>query len=92
VRAYLRAIRDSLFVRLLRRLLRFCHHGGEIVIGNFGNYNPTRTYMEIFGGWELQHRSAEHLTALALEAGSPPEAIRIGAEPEGVNLFLHIRA
>jgi SAM-dependent methyltransferase len=81
---------ESLFVRLLRRLLRFAQPGGEVVVGNFGDYNPTRSYMELLGGWRLIHRSREHLHALAAEAGATPENVSIGAEPEGVNLFLHV--
>lgn len=81
---------DNLFVRLLRSFLKHCLPGGEIVIGNFGEYNPSRLYMEL-GGWKLFHRSAEQLLSLAQQAGVPVERARIGIEPEGVNLFLHIK-
>ena len=84
-------LEDRLFVRLLRRLLRFTDAGGEVVVGNFGNSNPTRNYMELLGGWRLIHRGRDQLQALAAEAGAARENISIGAEPEGVNLFLHIR-
>ena len=84
-------LEDRLFVRLLRRLLRFTEPGGEVVVGNFGDYNPTQNYMELLGGWRLIHRSREHLHALAAEAGARFEKVAIGVEPEGVNLFLHIR-
>jgi SAM-dependent methyltransferase len=82
---------DRQFVFLLRHLLRFVVPGGEVVVGNFSPNNPTRIYMEVFGDWVLQHREADHLLALACEAGAPDSAIRIGQEPEGVNLFLHIQ-
>lgn len=84
-------LEDRLFVRLLRRLLRFTEAGGEVVVGNFGDSNPTRNYMELLGGWRLIHRGRDHLQALAAEAGAARENISVGAEPEGVNLFLHIR-
>ena len=84
-------LEDRLFVRLLRRLIRFTQPGGEVVVGNFGDYNPTRNYMEILGGWRLIHRSREQLIALAMQAGVLRECISIGAEAEGVNLFLHVR-
>jgi len=35
---------DGLFVRLLRRLLRFAEPNGEVVVGNFHPSNPTRNY------------------------------------------------
>jgi SAM-dependent methyltransferase len=81
---------DRLFVRLLRRLLRFTGDGGEVVIGNFGENNPTRNYMELLGRWTLLHRNHDHLRSLAVEAGAKIGNVKIGAEPEGVNLFLHI--
>lgn len=81
---------DNLFVRLLKSFLKHSLPGGEIVIGNFGEYNPSRLYMEL-GGWKLFHRSAEQLLALAQRAGVAVERARIGVEPEGVNLFLHIK-
>jgi SAM-dependent methyltransferase len=83
-------LKDRLFVRLLKRLMRFAKPGAEVVIGNFSMVNPSRSYMELVGGWKLLHRSDDHLRDLALQAGAEPGQIRIGAEPEGVNLFLHI--
>jgi extracellular factor (EF) 3-hydroxypalmitic acid methyl ester biosynthesis protein len=84
-------LEDRLFVRLIRRLLRFTEDRGEVVVGNFGDHNPTRNYMELLGRWKLIHRDRDHLRSLAKEAGAKEENISIGAEPEGVNLFLHIR-
>ncbi len=80
---------DRLFVRLLTRLLRLTRRGGEVIVGNFGEDNPSRPYME-FGHWFLNHRSAEHLTDLALKAGVGPEQVRVEREPEGINLFLRV--
>src|SRR6202007_1419306 len=81
---------DRLFVRVVKRLLHAVRDGGELVIGNFGPDNPSRTYMEVLGQWHLQHRSASRLSALATQAGVPPESVRVECEPEGVNLFLRI--
>ena len=47
--------------------------------------------MELLGGWRLIHHSREHLHALAAAADTALENVYIGSEPEGVNLFLHIR-
>ena len=84
-------LNDALFVRLLKAFLRHCLPGGEIVVGNFGDYNPSRNYMEVLGGWKLIHRSRERLVSLSELAGVALEHIRIDQEEEGVNLFLHIR-
>jgi hypothetical protein len=82
---------DHVFVRLLHRLLTFSAPGGELIIGNFSRQNPSRSFMELFGEWFLYHRSPAELIALAKAAGAKEENIRVGQEPECVNLFLHIR-
>jgi len=82
---------DNTFVRLLNRYVCFLEENGEMVIGNFSTENPTRNYMEIVGDWRLNHRSADRLIALATSSGIDPKNIRVGQEPEGVNLFLHIK-
>lgn len=81
---------EALVIRLLRRLRRALAPGGELVVGNFGEYNPTRPYMEVLGEWRLHHRSPELLRELAQAAGVESADVSVGAEPEGVNLFLHI--
>ena len=80
---------DKVFQAVLRRLLPAVADQGELVIGNFAplGHHP---YME-FGGWTLHYRSAEELVSLAQGCGVAAEAIHIGAEPEAVNLFLHIK-
>ena len=83
-------LNDGLFVRLLKRLIRFTRKGGEVVVGNFGHHNLTRTWMDNFGEWELVHRGDDDLTGLGVSAGIAPAEMRIGREPDGVNLFLHI--
>ena len=82
---------DRYFVHLLSALLRVVKPGGEVVIGNFSDFNPSRDYMEVFGDWNLRHRSQETLRALAAQAGATPEQVQVMWEPEGVNYFLHIR-
>ena len=82
---------DRLFIILLRRLITYVKPGGEVVIGNFGDNNPSRAYMELLGEWYLEHRSEERLTRLAEEAGVSTDAVKIDREPENVNLFLRIR-
>jgi extracellular factor (EF) 3-hydroxypalmitic acid methyl ester biosynthesis protein len=81
---------DRVFQAALRRLLPAVADGGELIIGNFTSGHRSQAYME-FAGWFLHHRSGEQLTALAQRCAVDRDAIHIGAEPEGVNLFLHIR-
>lgn len=82
---------DRSFVYLLKALMAVTRRGGEVVVGNFSDFNPSRDYMELLGDWVLQHRTRDHLRELALEAGAGADSIDVRWEPEGVNLFLHIR-
>lgn len=81
---------DRVFASLLRRLSPGLAPGGELVVGNFSDRNPSRAYLELLGDWNLHHRSAEELVALAVEAGFERSRVRVDAEPSGVNLFLHL--
>ncbi|WP_129714782.1 class I SAM-dependent methyltransferase [Pedobacter sp. SYP-B3415] len=84
---------DKTFVLLLSRFGDWLEPGGEIIIGNFNSaFNPSRLFMEVFGDWHLNHRTAEELISLAEQAGYARENIHIGREPENINLFLHIRS
>ena len=82
---------DRSFVLLLKKMMDFATDNGEIIIGNFSDENPSRIYMEMVGDWILNHRSAEKLVELAVAAGAHPSQIHVGKEPEGINLFLHIK-
>lgn len=82
---------DAIFVKMLRKFVGWTKPGGEIIIGNFNSYNPSRSFMEFFGDWYLHHRSATKLVDLALEAGIAKRNICVEQECEGVNLFLHVR-
>jgi len=74
----------------MMRLLPAVAPGGELVIGNFSERDPSRAYMELVGDWNIHHRSAEHLSRLARDVGVSDDCFRVGSEPEGVDLFLHV--
>ena len=80
---------DSLFKRVLKRLLPSLEKNGKLVIGNFSDDNPNQGYMELFD-WVLHHRSKDKLRGLAEQCGVSSNNIWVEQEPEGVNLFLHI--
>jgi SAM-dependent methyltransferase len=82
---------DRIFRRMLPRLLAAVAPQGQLVIGNFSDMNPNRPYLHLME-WELYHRSADQLLALARQCGIPADRLRVGQEPEGVNLFLHVSA
>ena len=80
---------DRVFVSVLRRLVSALAPGGELVLSNYSDYNPTLPHMFIID-WMVYQRTAAQLESLAQEAGVPQERITIGTEPEGVNFFLHV--
>ncbi len=83
---------DNTFVAVASRFFRHLPENGEFIIGNFSVENPTRPYMELFGDWNLHHRSTDQLYDLAARIGASPSATKVGSEHEGVNLFLHMQA
>ncbi len=83
---------DKAFVYILKKFKNWVTENGEIVVGNFNHdHNPTREYMELFGDWYLNHRTADQLINLAREAGFDESQLSINNEEENVNLFLHIK-
>jgi extracellular factor (EF) 3-hydroxypalmitic acid methyl ester biosynthesis protein len=82
---------DRLFTRLVRSLMPFVKVGGEVVVGNFSEFNASRDYMELMGDWYLEHRSEGKLRELAEKAGAGAEQVAVRWEPEGVNLFVHVQ-
>ena len=85
-------LNDKKFVFLLGHMKRLLNGNGELVVGNFSTQNPTQAYMEVIGDWRLKHRTPEQLVALAKACDFKETDIRIGQEPEGVNLFLHLKS
>lgn len=81
--------KDRMFVAVLSRMSQWLAPGGEIVVGNFSEANPSRHAME-FSEWILEYRSAEKLIGLGQAAGFDSDSIVIEKEPTSVNLFLHI--
>jgi len=82
---------DKTFQFLLSHLLDMLDEEGELVVGNFTTPNPTRAYMEVVCDWYLHHRTADELVDLSKACGIPAEDIRVGREPEEINLFLRIK-
>lgn len=81
---------DRHFVYLLTHLYKMLAKGGKLIIGNFSTFNPSRDYMEA-GDWYLFHRSEQDLISLALKSSIEKKNIKIEAEEERINLFMHIQ-
>lgn len=82
---------DNFFVRKLKLIIENLNPGGQIVIGNLAETNPSKYYMLLFK-WIVFHRTKEHLIKLAIEAGAAEKNISVLKEPLGVNYFLHINS
>ena len=82
---------DTTFVKLLNRFLPHLTPKGEMIIGNFHPYNPTKSAME-FMNWPLYYRTEAQLFNLALKSNPKlKENIKIEWEPLGINLFLRLK-
>jgi SAM-dependent methyltransferase len=84
--------KDKHFVYMISKYYKYLTEGGEFIIGNFSNSNPTRRLMEVLSDWYLVHRSKLDLVRMALEANAPEEQVEVDMEELGVNLFLRIKA
>lgn len=82
-------LEDKSFIFLIKRLYPLILPGGNLIIGNFSTFNPSRDYMEA-GDWYLFHRSEDQLVSLARDSGIEKGNIHITKEQEKVNLFMYI--
>jgi extracellular factor (EF) 3-hydroxypalmitic acid methyl ester biosynthesis protein len=80
---------DRIFCKILKKLIISAKPGGEIIVGNFSNTNPTRFYMKLMQ-WCLHYRSSQQLYSLACFCGVDWRNMVVNREKTGVNLFLHI--
>jgi extracellular factor (EF) 3-hydroxypalmitic acid methyl ester biosynthesis protein len=78
------------FSALLDTLYRALAPGGQLLVGNVGTGNPTRSFMEYCLDWFLIHRSREQLRGFARELEPEPSRVEVAAESLGVNLFLRV--
>jgi SAM-dependent methyltransferase len=77
-----------LAVNLLRALRASTAPGGELLIGNFAQGNPTRPFMEWASDWVLIYRSHEEFMQLFLDAGFAPGDLTCERETEGGLVFM----
>ncbi len=82
---------DKQFVQLISRFSKNLAPQGEMIIGNFADGHPSQYYMDLVD-WQLNYRSEAHLLQLGREAVQSANEfhLRVGREPERVNLFLHL--
>ncbi len=83
--------KDKHFVYMIHKYYKYLADGGEFIIGNFSNSNPTKRLMEVLSDWYLNHRSKYDLVRMAIEAEALEEQVEVDMEELGVNLFLRIK-
>ncbi len=83
--------KEKHFIYLLRKYMPYVAEGGEMIIGNFSDENPSTGGMHSILEWHLNQRSPEELVYYALEAGAKRQNIYVDKEPLGVNLFLRVK-
>jgi SAM-dependent methyltransferase len=79
---------DRIAVRLLQALGSAMRVGGEIVVGNFADDNPSRLFMEWFGDWSLIHRTEREFLGLFEQAGFGRSEPRLEREAPGGNVLI----
>lgn len=84
--------KDKHFIYMINKYYKYLADGGEFIIGNFSQSNPTKRLMEVLSDWYLVHRSKYDLVSMALKAQAREEQVEVEMEELGVNLFLRIKA
>ncbi|MDB6118244.1 MAG: phcB [Verrucomicrobiaceae bacterium] len=90
---YCTGLYDYFSDRVTRRLTQSMYNmlapGGRLLVCNFTPANPIRHFMKYVLDWDLKHRTAEQMLALA-PTGSKPEQLRITMSPGDVEAYLHV--
>jgi extracellular factor (EF) 3-hydroxypalmitic acid methyl ester biosynthesis protein len=71
---------------VLEKLYTLLLPGGTMVIGNYHESNPTKTYMDYWGDWVLYYRSEEDFLELTSELSA--QNVKIIYEESGCQMFL----
>ncbi|HXT10246.1 MAG TPA: class I SAM-dependent methyltransferase [Candidatus Angelobacter sp.] len=91
---YCAGLFDYLSDPVCRKLMQIFYDltapGGLLLATNVASHNPSRGWMELAVDWHLFHRNADEVAKLAPEQ-APADAVRVIAEPSGVNIFVEIR-
>lgn len=77
------------FAALLAALHEALAPGGQLVVGNYSDRNPSRYFMEYCLDWYLIHRNEQELRHFAENLEPAPQRVTVDAEPLGLNIFLN---
>jgi SAM-dependent methyltransferase len=81
-------LEDDAVAAMLQLLWRQLAPGGRLIVFQFAPHNPSRALMEWIGNWYLIYRDQSQLQLLAAAAGLAADCVTLGAEPQGVDLYL----
>lgn len=73
---------------VIGKLYSLLNVGGKMVIGNFSDRNPTRTFMEYWLDWRIIHRSREELTDL--QSNLSDACADVSFDETGIQMLLEV--
>lgn len=82
---------DAAACDLLRVFWKSLSPAGRMMVFNFAPQNDSRALMEWIGNWYLIYRDRQAMEALAASAGIETGTFAVGAEAEGIDLFIDAR-
>ena len=74
---------------VLGKIYQLLMPGGELMVGNFHESNPSRHYMDYWLDWPIYYRSEDDLRELAADIN--PAELSIDADKTGIQLFFRIK-
>jgi hypothetical protein len=77
---------DKIFLALIKRAYDCLEDEGTLIIGNFGESNDNRAFLDYILQWRLIHRSEEDLLGVFSKTRFGG-CVKVMAEENGVNLF-----
>lgn len=78
----------NIAVGLLRTLRASARDGGELLIGNYADANPSQTFMDWVGDWPLIYRSRHDFAELFLEAGFDSRDLVVDREAKNGHIIM----
>ena len=78
----------NIAVGLLRTLHASVRDGGEVLVGNYADGNPSQTFMDWVGDWPLIYRSRHDFAELFMEAGFDSRDLVVDREAKNGHVIM----
>lgn len=80
-------LKDDVLIRLLNWMFDGLKPGGVAAVGNFGDENPDKDFMDHILDWRLYHRSPEDMKRLFAASRFGKRPVDVRCEAAGINLL-----